>query len=766
MKLYESIVNNLKETETIGDLLEEIDNAYDIGTIESIGKRFKNEMDRKTIEDEVTAIEEEYGDVYSMDEDSDEYASILDELKSCIASDFSGEEENMNEAENINWKEEEKKLLSDITSVDTTALKEFYKRFVEQGKDRFAEKIKKELDNRDIKEEEEIKEGTLEPRYSTRKSFYGKANVNDNDNTLVSYGTPIMKINDGKIEMLCRPEHLTQTTIRHIREFMQQNGMDPLPKNKLIKMIEEQGNINEAEDIPNPTYGDDIDKIMSRVHGSKIDKALQKLVDDNKLGSFDINRNANGDLEVVLSYPVYDVPGTDRPVFPKEDSVEALYDAIIKSRDELEDDFYGALQNANDFYGYDNEEQLNERIKEEKAVLTKLAEDLNLIKDEVNMNESVTINGVNYYRVLDESGEEYYSIDPESITTNITETEEPAKQNKIPRNWKKIYGEMVGQSSAGKAGDKFEITKDEYDRPIMKYEDGKEYQANWSMIRSPEMVKITNVELNETEDLKESSNIIWSSEITEDNFDDAVIKENYDDYVANFDTTFKPMSYEEFLDSDWLYNFLQTAFENQEDYDEWSDYITNYPENSLKEYYQEYLDENKDTKEEPISYESYKEDYINDNSGDEWDYLQEDFLENICPMIDKQVNNDILIVSGDYHSNYPDFRPSGAGGKLLNKAEDILDWLSNEDRVDILNNDGIVGVAAYDHDGSIGGNLYTLPDDKELLYEIAKKTDYYDEDRDMEDVLGEFSYDLNHGNIDMSDLRDYADKFVPIKLEW
>ena len=96
------------------------------------------------------------------------------------------------------------------------------------------------------KESEEVKEGNLEPQYSGRKSFYGKAYVDDKDNTLVSYGTPIMRIVDGKIEMLCRPEHLTQTTLRHIREFMQQNGMDPIPRRKLIELIEQP--INEAEE--------------------------------------------------------------------------------------------------------------------------------------------------------------------------------------------------------------------------------------------------------------------------------------------------------------------------------------------------------------------------------------------------------------------------------------------------------------------------------------------------------------------------------------
>lgn len=506
----------------------------------------------------------------------------------------------------------------------------------------FEDNAKSPLSNREIKEkilqtvkevdaQNSLSEANLEPQYSTRKSFYGKAYVND-DNTLVSYGTPIMKIVDGKIQMLCRPEHLTQTTLRHIREFMQQNGMDPIPRNKLVKMIEEQGNINESEDML------DTNKKFHTVY----------VVGDWDDADTDAKEVAEG---LKKEYP--DINVEYKPIL--DDGIWCV--DIIGPYDEV-------------------------------YKLASTWEPLAEYPDE---------NGGYYVEPYKES------------------EEKSPKQNKIPRNWKKISGEMVGDSSGGKAGAKFEITKDEYDRPIMKYEDGKEYQANWSMIRSPEMVKITNIELNESENLKESSNIIWTSETTEDDYDQDELKERYQEYVDSFEA------------------------EEDEETGEVS---------------------------EPKDFEDWKYDYIADDSYDQWDMKKEDLEENIYPMIDKQINDDILIVSGNYNSNYPDFRKSGNGGKFLNKAEDILDWLGNEDRVEILNNDGIVGVAAYDHDGSIGGNLYTLPDDDDLLYEIAMKTDYYDKDRTKEDVLGEFSYDVNHGNIDMSDFWGYEDKLIPIKVEW
>ncbi len=143
----------LGESETIGDLLSEIDNALTIGEIESIGKRFKNEFDRKTIEDEVNAIEEEYGDIYDMDEDSEEYASILDELKSCISSDFSGEEENLNE-------DDKAKSVADKFSKDK-----------EEGK--IPERVKKIADQEryDRLFAKKSEEGMSEERF---KSIYGE----------------------------------------------------------------------------------------------------------------------------------------------------------------------------------------------------------------------------------------------------------------------------------------------------------------------------------------------------------------------------------------------------------------------------------------------------------------------------------------------------------------------------------------------------------------------------------------------------------------
>jgi len=94
-----------------------------------------------------------------------------------------------------------------------------------------------------------LSESALEPKYDSAKSFYGKANVdNEGDSkVLTSYDTKIMKIKDGKITMLCDESDLSKTTLRHIREFLKQEGIEPLSKSELVKLINNK-DLKESDD--------------------------------------------------------------------------------------------------------------------------------------------------------------------------------------------------------------------------------------------------------------------------------------------------------------------------------------------------------------------------------------------------------------------------------------------------------------------------------------------------------------------------------------
>ena len=62
----------------------------------------------------------------------------------------------------------------------------------------------------------------LEPRFDSRKSFYGKANIIDHENgtfELQSYGTIVSRCVNGKVEELGK---WSNTTTRHQREFRKQ----------------------------------------------------------------------------------------------------------------------------------------------------------------------------------------------------------------------------------------------------------------------------------------------------------------------------------------------------------------------------------------------------------------------------------------------------------------------------------------------------------------------------------------------------------------
>ena len=67
----------------------------------------------------------------------------------------------------------------------------------------------------------------LQPTFSAQKSFYGKAKIKTYDSAviLVSYDTEIVQLrNNNTIKMLCDTEALSNTTMKHLREFFWQFG--------------------------------------------------------------------------------------------------------------------------------------------------------------------------------------------------------------------------------------------------------------------------------------------------------------------------------------------------------------------------------------------------------------------------------------------------------------------------------------------------------------------------------------------------------------
>jgi hypothetical protein len=74
----------------------------------------------------------------------------------------------------------------------------------------------------------------LQPRYDSRKNFYGKAKVTEKGNkkVLTSYSTDVAEIENGnaKVHGL-----YSATTTRHIKEFLKQNGFKADNSKQIMK---------------------------------------------------------------------------------------------------------------------------------------------------------------------------------------------------------------------------------------------------------------------------------------------------------------------------------------------------------------------------------------------------------------------------------------------------------------------------------------------------------------------------------------------------
>lgn len=75
----------------------------------------------------------------------------------------------------------------------------------------------------------------LAPVIDSRKSFYKKAHVltEDNKTILISYSTRVAEIEDGEAKIFGT---YSPTTLRHIKDFLYQNGFEIGTKKELMEM--------------------------------------------------------------------------------------------------------------------------------------------------------------------------------------------------------------------------------------------------------------------------------------------------------------------------------------------------------------------------------------------------------------------------------------------------------------------------------------------------------------------------------------------------
>ena len=83
----------------------------------------------------------------------------------------------------------------------------------------------------------------LQPVLNKQKSFYNKAKVENigKEKNLLSYGTLIVSIYNNKITYLNKnPEVYTQTTLKHLKDFLYQElNIKNLTKKDILKMMKD-----------------------------------------------------------------------------------------------------------------------------------------------------------------------------------------------------------------------------------------------------------------------------------------------------------------------------------------------------------------------------------------------------------------------------------------------------------------------------------------------------------------------------------------------
>jgi len=178
--------------------------------------------------------------------------------------------------------------------------------------------------------EEPIK--LLEPKFDSRKSFYKKAKVDEREDgtkILWSYNTPVCKIKDGKATLLKRGYlgwFSSPTTLRHVKDFLQQNGFKIGSKSELAKMYEteryDESLITEADamkaNLDDEKEVGEAKEILTKEHDEEVEQIVD--VDANTVAELKDSYVGN----VILQCPV-----CRTLLYKKPDAIEKAEDSDI-----------------------------------------------------------------------------------------------------------------------------------------------------------------------------------------------------------------------------------------------------------------------------------------------------------------------------------------------------------------------------------------------------------------------------------------------------
>lgn len=272
--------------------------------------------------------------------------------------------------------------------------------------------------------------------------------------------------------------------------------------------------------------------------------------------------------------------------------------------------------------------------------------------------------------------------------------------------------------------------------------------------------------LEESKELKKENTIVWTSEYQGD---EETADEAYQEYLDEFEPSPKtPVSFEDWL-QDTFDIWLDAEADNYNeehpgeiaklsDYEidaidqELRDKVQKEIEanmDDLKEQYEEYCEEIQKEMTSPADKEKWLTGWYEQDAQDQWEVVDEDFSDNIWPMIENQCNEDILILLGSVGR----WNGTFGGGKIIYADEkNLRNTMSDYDDISVeADDENKLSINYMHHDGTDTMYLYTIPQD---LTELAKAMNYDDPD--------ELDTDIRQDYVDMEELAKHADLLIPI----
>ena len=273
--------------------------------------------------------------------------------------------------------------------------------------------------------------------------------------------------------------------------------------------------------------------------------------------------------------------------------------------------------------------------------------------------------------------------------------------------------------------------------------------------------------LEESKELKKEDKIIWTSEYQGD---EETAEQAYQEYIDEFEPSTKtPVSFEE-----WLEDTKDTWFDaeanryKEENPDKDPDKLTDFEldeinaelydrvekeieanMDDLKDQYEEYCEEIQKEMTSPEDKERWQTGWYEQDAEAQWEVMDEDFSDNIWPMIETQCNEDILILLGSVGR----WNGTFDGGKIIYADEQNLrNTMSDYDEISVeADDENKLSINYMHHDGTDTMYLYTIPQD---LTELAKAMEYDDPD--------ELDTDIRQDYVDMEELAKHVDLLIPI----